>query len=271
MILVDAHVHIYSNYRIDKFFEAAFKNFRRVSKNYGDSKKNVGILCLAEGKNESFFQDLQEFAGGKGFIDRSILLKKSIKRTKENISLRVTSGQEDNIILIAGRQTVSQENIEVLALGSLKIFSEGHSIGKLIADIVAMGAIPVIPWGFGKWFAKRGKILKDIFENDEISRIFVGDNGNRPNFYPKPSLINLAEKMKIKNIPGSDPLPFADEYRRPGSYGFSIKGSLNFLEPWKYLKKKLLDPDTTFEYFGELESPLRFLRNQLKMQWLKLF
>jgi hypothetical protein len=271
LILVDAHVHIHSNYNLDKFFDSAFDNFRHVSQNNGDSKNSIGVLCLAEGKNKRAFQDLRELADCKGDIDTLSLVNKTIDQTGEDISLKVTSEQAEIIFLIAGRQIVTREKLEVLALGTSIDFKDGSPIDNLITEIAEDGAIPVIPWGFGKWVGKRSKLLRDTFKNDQLSRFFIGDNGNRPKFCPESALFGVAKKNKIINMPGSDPLPFIGECNRAGCFGFAIQGSLNMKEPWKDLKKKLLDPNMVFEYFGEFESPLRFLRNQLAMQYHKRF
>jgi hypothetical protein len=271
LILVDAHVHIRKHDKLDKYFEAAFNNFRKISKNYRNPQKIIGILCLTEEKNERLFQNLRELADGQGSADSSFLIKKSLYTTKEDISLKISSRQEEYIFLIAGRQIVSQENIEILALGSLNQFEDGSSIDKLITDISEQRAIPVIPWGFGKWLGGRGKIIKNVLHRKGESPLFIGDNGNRPNFWTEPAIFRLAEKMKIKNLAGSDPLPVPGDYRCPGRYGFALKGSLSTAQPWKDLKSKLLNPNTHFEYFGTLESPVPFIRNQFAMQYRKRF
>jgi hypothetical protein len=271
LILVDAHVHMHSNFKPENFFKAAFDNFRKFSENYGNPKITIGVLCLTESKNESAFQLLKKIAVCKGIAGHFPAVKQTIDQTEEEVSLKVTSEQQDIVMLIAGRQIVTRENLEVLALGSLSDFEEQNPIDRLITQIAEDGAIPIVPWGFGKWLGKRGKRLKDIFNNNQLPRFFIGDNGNRPKFWPRPSLFGVAKKNKIINMPGSDPLPFAYECRRPGRYGFAIRSAMDLDKPWNDLKAKLSDPATKFEYFGELESPFRFLRNQLAMQYHKRF
>ncbi|HMK65322.1 MAG TPA: hypothetical protein VK564_05965, partial [Thermodesulfobacteriota bacterium] len=157
------------------------------------------------------------------------------------------------------------EGLEVLALGTLDPLEEGRSLISLIPKISQSGGLPVIPWGVGKWLGARGNLVKSIIEQNEIRPLFLGDNGNRPTFWPRPKYFELAEKKGIALLPGSDPLPFPSEIVKIGRFGFKISGSINPGYPGRDIKKLLLDPATKPEIFGSLEKPLRFFRNQLKM------
>jgi hypothetical protein len=128
------------------------------------------------------------------------------------------------------------------------------------------GAVPVIPWGFGKWMGTRGKIVRDLLELARKTDIFLGDNGGRPAFLPRPVHFNSAESLGIRILPGSDPLPFSSEYWRPGSFGFLVEGAMNHEHPGKDLGYILLDPNTLPKPYGKLENPYRFFRNQIAMQ-----
>jgi hypothetical protein len=100
--------------------------------------------------------------------------------------------------------------------------------------------------------------------------LFVGDSSHRPTFWPRPTLLERAEEQEIKNLSGSDPLPFPTEVRRVGSYGITLEGELDLEKPAQDLKRRLLNPSTTFRPFGSREPPVRFVRNQLKMQLRQL-
>ena len=65
-----------------------------------------------------------------------------------------------------------------------------------------------------------------INENTEI--LFLGDNGNRPLFWSISRKFFIKQKKKeLINLPGSDPLPFNSEEKRPGSFGFYFNEKLN--------------------------------------------
>jgi hypothetical protein len=71
-------------------------------------------------------------------------------------------------------------------------------------------------------------------------------------------------------LPGTDPLPLRHEERRVGSMGFWLGGSLPPAMPAGALHQRLMSPGSQpFRVYGELETPLRFLRNQLALRFRK--
>lgn len=107
-----------------------------------------------------------------------------------------------------------------------------------------------------------GDHIKKILNTPEASGLFLGDNGNRPNFWPRPALFDFAETKGIRVLPGSDPLPFPSACCRVGSFGISIQETIASENPAMDLKRILLDPKISFRAYGYLERPYRFLRNQ---------
>ena len=69
-------------------------------------------------------------------------------------------------------------------------------------------------------------------------------------------------------LPGSDPLPFSSEYDQAGSYGFRIDNFPLRETTWPELCALLQQGEGDLIPFGSLESPIRFARNQLAMQYL---
>ncbi len=100
-------------------------------------------------------------------------------------------------------------------------------------------------------------------------KFYIGDNGNRPVFWPQPSLFKVAEKKGIGNLPGSDPLPFPSEEVRAGSYGFSLSTRLDPDFPAQALKKLLFNDVSSPIRYGKRQRPLTFFLKQLSMQWIK--
>ena len=149
------------------------------------------------------------------------------------------------------------------------MFEDGVPLEEVLRIVSENDAIPVIPWGVGKWMGKRGAIIKKILNGPKVPMLFLGDNGNRPSFWPSPPHFKLAEIQGIKILPGSDPLPFASEVSRPGSFGFLAKGSVNPEYPARDLKRILSNQTICLQPYGRLESNWRFFRNQMAMQILK--
>ncbi|MEM1170460.1 MAG: hypothetical protein AAGJ08_15610 [Cyanobacteria bacterium P01_H01_bin.35] len=82
--------------------------------------------------------------------------------TQESISIYATNNENQKIFIIAGRQIVTAEKLEVLALISDSEFADGLPLETTIKNIVSKNGIPVLPWGVGKWIGKRGKILQKL-------------------------------------------------------------------------------------------------------------
>lgn len=257
---VDTHVHFHKCFEESIFFDLVFDKL----KNSFSSAPSGSVLFFAESKNENFFNTICK----KKFI-RSTLhenLNYSIEHD-EGKNFFIVNWNECNlkIIVISGFQIVTKEKLEVLALGTAARIVDGLPIEETISNVNVLGGIPVIPWGFGKWYGKRGIKIKELIEKNRTS-FFLGDNGGRSNILPTPSQFKLAEANCIKILPGSDPLPFSSEVERPLSYGFLINTDLEVKDPWLFINKIMLNQNFTFEKFGKLTSPLNFIKTQLLMQ-----
>jgi hypothetical protein len=269
MLLIDAHVHIYDCFDLETLFESAYVNFQSLAQKMGYGGDFTGILLLTETSKDNWFRHLSEFADGKNLPHDKRVGKWKFYLTNENCSLFARSENEKNLILIEGRQIVTEERIEILALCTSAGFTDGKPILDLIKEIREKNGVPVIPWGVGKWFGKRGRIIRKIINNNS-SLLYLGDNRNRPNLWPRPTLFELSEKRGIAVLPGSDPLPFRSESCRIGSYGFSMKSSIDPNEPGRAIKRILRNTsDTSGTQFGSLEKNYRFLLNQIRMQIAK--
>jgi len=84
-----------------------------------------------------------------------------------------------------------------------------------------------------------------------------------------PALFDRAEKLGIRILPGSDPLPFPDHADRAGSYGFAIEGPFDSDRPAESLGMALRRVESRPVGYGLRQSLLPFVRNQLAMQWRK--
>lgn len=267
-IWADAHVHIYDCYDLEKFLNAALKNFNTTAQNSGYSQAETALLFLTETSKDHYFQKLIQSIQSDG--NSNLMLKDwSLLGTQENCSVYAKHSTGQGIFIFAGRQVVTVEDLEVLALLTAEEFSDRLPIETTIQQVVSNGSIPVIPWGFGKWMGERGTIISRLLEQKESFPLFLGDNGGRPTFWSQPVYFKQAKERGLKILPGTDPLPFASESWRPGSFGFAIQGSLDFNKPAQSIKEILLDPNTQLQCYGTQETPLRFIRNQIAMQLVK--
>ena len=269
MVLIDAHVHCYPAYPLREFLEMALKNFHEAARRFEYSGDYGKVLCFTESPRESRFLWLQQLAANTGMQPRE-LSGWRFRKTEENHCLRIISPAQEEMMIIAGRQIVTRERLEVLALGTRAVFPDGQAIQKLLADAAAAGAIPVIPWGFGKWSGARGKVLKSLLHDATLPRFFLGDNGNRPASWPRAGLFRIARQNGIKDLPGSDPLPLTGQHLRAGSYGFMLENSISNDTPFQDLKTHLENPALQIHPFGQNESLPRFLHHQTAMQWRRV-
>jgi hypothetical protein len=269
MILVDAHVHIYDCFDLQHFLDSAVKNFKAEAARWGQEDDFTALLLLTETAKENWFHRLAGYAGSRSGNGAESIGNWTFHRTNEDYSLYAQSEKSQGFFLIAGRQIVTAEDLEVLALMTDRQFEDGRPLEEVIQAVKETSAIPVIPWGFGKWMGKRGAILENILRKGKDSILFLGDNSGRPVFLPRPSLFEFAEKKGIRVLPGSDSLPFLSESQRVGSFGLSIEGTITRERPARDLKRILLDPKTRFQAYGNLEHPYRFFRNQLTAQIVK--
>ncbi len=269
LVIADAHVHLYDCFDMEHLFDSAFHNFRKEVDHPLKGDLFSAFLFLAETKNENWFHRFSTQAE-EGPAQEGKMGEWALQPTQEECSLcaHPNGNKKDGLYIIAGRQIRTRENLEVLALGTIQDFEERAPLEELIGQIGQLGAIPVIPWGVGKWIGRRGRIVKDLL-NKTLPPFFLGDNRNRPLFWARPDLFKLAEQKGVSLLPGTDPLPFPSEMWQIGSFGFEIHGSVNTEYPFRDIKKLLFDPIARPRAYGSLENPWRFFWNQSKVYFKK--
>lgn len=267
-LLVDAHVHIYDCFDLSVFIGSALSNFSLAASRNKEEGPFVPLLFLTESRTERWFRRLYEEVKKRGNFGDDVE-GCELSHTEEATSLRVTKKNHPPLFLVSGRQIVTEEKLEVLALATGNEFADGRPLEDTVESVIEDGAIPVIPWGFGKWEGRRGRILWNYLEKAPNSSVFLGDNAARPFFLPYPRHFSLGKEKGIRILPGSDPLPFRSEARRAGSFGFFLHGSIDPGRPGESMKKHLRNPETDPKPYGALEGPVRFAVNQCAMQLRK--
>ena len=263
-VLVDAHAHLHHRFDPETFFAAAETNFRQAAAALEMDGSAVGLLVLTAGKNEGSWRRLESFEAARSPTAWACL------QTREELSLLVERAGDIRLILVAGRQLQTAEALEVLALGCNRDLPEGRPIGETLLAVRDCGALPVVPWGFGKWWGRRGRLLASLLETEPPASFFLGDNGGRPSSFPRPNILEIARRVGIRDLPGSDPLPFAGEVARAGSRGFVLPTPLDQDAPAAGLLSQLRDPSFHPETYGPGERLLPFSVKQIGMQLRKL-
>ncbi|MBU1567559.1 MAG: hypothetical protein KJ630_18275, partial [Proteobacteria bacterium] len=176
MILFDAHVHIQKNFALEHLFGAAKANFSKQLQQVSPGSPGTFFLLLSEAENCHCFANLKNQAtAAKRCFQRGW----RITPTKESESLLAVheNWPEDRIFLLGGRQIVTTERLEVLALATTISIADDLPLAETVNTIRHQGGLAVLPWGAGKWLGKRGQLVEAFLKNASPDRLFVGDNG----------------------------------------------------------------------------------------------
>jgi|GEM_PF-4096143 len=126
MIFVDAHVHIYDCFDLETFLNSALENFKSEAARCGQEDSFTALLLLTETARENWFHHLAGYATMESGTGDKAIGNWTFHRTNENCSLYAQSENSYGLFLIAGRQIVTAENLEILALATDKEFQDGH-------------------------------------------------------------------------------------------------------------------------------------------------
>jgi hypothetical protein len=263
-LLVDAHVHFHPCFSWERFLNAAAANFAVARRQLDLGEGTAGCLMLTESAGVHAFRRL------RARLERASVSGWDAAPASDDCAVVLRGARGDVMLLVAGRQIVTAEKLEVLALGSDRDFVDGLPIRDVLARVSEEGAVPVIPWGFGKWWFGRGRVLRGLIEGGLPYRFFLGDNGGRPQLSVSSPLFEAARARGIPVLPGSDPLPFDDQVSRAGGYGFELAGEdIPVTRPTVRIREALLRLSLQPRVFGRRETLAGFVRSQIRMQRVK--
>ncbi len=268
--IVDAHVHLHTCYRADELLENASRNLSAARSKNPAAAPPALYLLMAECQGDDCFTRLRTLALHDDAGSRKALGLRSwsVAPTSEVSSIVASSGARQ-LFIVAGRQVACREGLEILVLGTTQKFQDGRPIRELLSETEALGVPRVIPWGPGKWFFSRGRLLRQLLEEFRKPTLFLGDEGGRPGFWGYPTHFAVGARLGVRDLPGTDPLPFSHDVTKVGRMGLRVPVDLDPQRPAVSLMRSLTDPNVAFERFATLEPPLRFVRNQIGMQLRK--
>jgi len=269
LIIIDTHVHLYDCFELSTFLDSAYRNCQTHATQQQHHGPFLGVLLLTESSWDHWFQRLVTFAEQNTTISHHDSNPWRFEHTNEDFTLFAQSTNGEKLLIVAGRQIVTKEKFEVLALMTGQTFQDGLTIEESIKHVKKCGGIPVIPWAFGKWWGTRGKNLTELIQSLVINDVFLGDNSGRPKFLPYPGQFTLAKAQGIRILPGSDPLPLPSEDWRPCSVGLSFANVLDYESPGAHLKSILQDANTSLTPYFQHEPFYRFIKNQVAMKRMK--
>ena len=252
--LVDAHCHLHERFDLDRALDAAFENA---------GPHGTPVLLLADVPGGSSFAWLDTQPARRWQFEPLEGGRSRRARHMGSIAGRPTRRSADVVLLVAGRQITSTEGLEVLALGCLDPLPSELDVRSLLGEIQRAGGLAVMPWGFGKWTGRRGRILDDLLREEMSSPFFLGDNGGRFGS-GLPRQFQIAATRSILILPGSDPLPLRNQEARVGAYGFKMDpGDLD--QPWSSVQQALQQNDFRPQPRGSRVGFWAFFLQQLSM------
>lgn len=261
-ILGDAHVHLRSLSRLASLARAAQWNFLAAEQALCAGERAERFLFLTESAGDSAFAHLESLAGS---LPENLGIP-TIHPTGEDNSLRLEMADGCGVHVVAGRQIVTRESIEVLALGLNRSYADGAPLALVLNELAQEQVLTVLPWGVGKWLGRRGKLIAEVLAGWHGDRLFLGDNGNRPFFWPLPDWFRQCGRSGFRNLPGSDPLPLPGQEERIGGYGFGCQGAIDHARPFHSVATLLRDSATAIHPYGAPAGLFRFFNNQLRLR-----
>ena len=248
---LDAHAHVYPLHDVPRLLLAALDHMPRVA------PTDLRVLCLAERADCSFFQALAQdeirLPGDRWRI--------AAWDPDGGIKIRHLPDHRD-LWILAGRQIVSAERIEVCALFSDAPVADGLPAREIVRAILDQGGLPALDWAPGKWLFQRGDLVRRLVAEFPPAQLALVDTSLRPLGWPAPGLYRAARKQGRAVLAGSDPLPFAGEEDLAGSYHctFALPGLDDPARLVAPLKAALAGGRLPIDFAGRRGAPLSVLR-----------
>ena len=260
-MLVDGHVHIYSCFDIDALLDSAATNFRRATGSPANvsAGRPIGCLALAETARDHAFAALS--AQDARWRPR----RWTVRPTGDAAAITLRSPDNEELVVLAGSQIATVERLEVLALATTQRYPDGRSLRETLGALAADGVSAVIPWGFGKWWFGRGRIVMELMKQSEFRPFFLGDSGGRPTVAPRPKLFREAERRELPVLPGTDAFPYRSQQCKAGSFGFVLDSWHADDRPAAEFRSQLARLQRSPPWFGSRVTCFEFAWLQLAM------
>ena len=256
--LLDCHVHLYDAFPPAAFLDAAAGTVARQARRAGLPGDTPGVLMLvltpAERAPAEVFDPVPpgwtaRVADGHG-------------------TLCLSRAGAPDLHFVPGRQIVTAEGLEVLGLGLTRPVAGGLPSAETIRRVAAAGAVPVLPYGVGKWLGRRGALVRALAADPAMpADLAFGDISGRLGLFGRPALLTGLEAGGRIVLPGSDPLPFPDEVAKVAR--LVCRAEVDPAAPRDSMLAWIRALGRSPEALGRHEAPARFVRLQAAMQVAK--
>lgn len=251
-IIADTHTHFYPVYRLGKALIRAERNLAHLAAGAG-TPDAARVLMLTEARDHHVFAALR---AGTLRLEREDV---QVSAAPEAGALRV---QVNGAVLhvLAGRQVVAAERIEVLALTVDAPLADGLPLREAVRLAVEAGGVPVLGWAPGKWMFRRAATVAALLRAVGPETLLLGDTSLRPLGWGEPRLMRAARARGYRVLAGSDPLPIAWDDMVMGSYATLFDAPFDAERPVDSLRRALRSPAAAPRTVGRRGSPLTVAR-----------
>ncbi|MHB8788727.1 MAG: hypothetical protein ACYDBT_02475 [Desulfobulbaceae bacterium] len=216
-LIADAHVHVYPCHDPRTALDTLRRNLA------GLDGRALAMAFLAERYDCNFFAGLGRLAEA---LPGAPL---AVEYRDEALILREEGFPE--LFLFAGRQVITRERVEILALTTDAMIPDGLAEEETVARIGERGGVPVLSWAPGKWFFSRRRVVEGLLDRFAPGTLLVGDTSLRPRGWLMPLLMRRALQQGFGLVAGSDPLPFRGEEAVLGSYAIRMDAEFDPADP----------------------------------------
>ena len=251
--IVDFHIHLYRGFDLQAAYSAALNN--TGARFGGEAQTLPHVCCLTERSGQNWFAALRSAES-----EPISLLPEgwTPQLTEDGLAIHFDLAPSP-FYLVAGRQIVTSERLELLCLTVDLELPDGIPMREGIAKIREAGGIPMIPWSPGKWMGARGKFLHDLLQ--EKHEVYLGDTAIRPGSAWGKSHFSEIERQGLPVLPGSDPLPAIGETslfcKLSAKLDIPCENPGSELRAWVKQNRELIYPEST----GGIVSMLRRMAN----------
>ena len=254
-IIADTHVHLYPCYDLERAFQIMRTNLTRLAPNH------IQMGLMAERHDCRFFQ---------GIVNGTLKISHApVELSGYGEAVRIREEGYNDLYLFAGRQIISKERLEVLALTTDTTIPDGLPVRDAIGRIHDCGAVAVLSWAPGKWFSRRGEIVSRLLDDHSPGELLLGDTTLRPWCWLEPRLMKKGRESGFSVLAGSDPLPFVGEERMIGRYGSEWRMQGDLQDPVASVREFLKQTDHSPVKIGSRCSGLTTARRILKNYQVK--
>ena len=246
-VIADTHVHLYPCHDSDVLFCRLLQNLAR----WDDSAIRAVFLTEAPGCHA--FRDLCDgrlLPPGEGM--------EFVPGGEGEVAVMSREGHP-RMYVFSGRQIVTQERLEILALTLDDAPRGGRPVQETVAAVLEAGGIPVLSWAPGKWFFKRGRIVRQLLGQFKPGELLIGDTSLRPTVWAEPLLMRRARKMGFGILAGSDTLPVPGDETYAGSYVSETDEPFDEKAPLESMREAFRRPGLKTVRFGKRCGPRQVL------------